>query len=154
MSTTEALELRTSRILPAPLDDVWEVYTVERHIRNWFNILEPDTYLDISMDFRVGGRMIANWGPDEATAFHETQTFVEIEPKTRIVAETSGGDPSGNTLSTHVEVTFEALEGAQTLMSVVQWGFPTARMRDWFRETAWQGAFLRISTYLERGSAN
>lgn len=46
-----------------------------------------------------------------------------------------------------VEVTFEDL-GGKTRMVVVQSGFPTEEVRDFFSTTGWTGAFERIERYL------
>ena len=148
--TTDTLSLTFERELPASPEEVWEVYTQRDHIVNWFNILEPDWYVSIELDFRLGGKMVAKWGPNENELFYETQTFREIEAPKRIVTDSLGGDPSGQELATHVEIVFAPTPEGKTLMSVVQTGFPTAEVRDFFATQVWNGATLRISTYLER----
>ena len=40
-----------------------------------------------------------------------------------------------------------------TLMTVVQSGFPTEEMRDFFTTYAWVGAFDRITKFLEQGES-
>jgi hypothetical protein len=53
-------------------------------------------------------------------------------------------------MTTRVEVTFEPHEKG-TLMTVVQTGFPTPEIRDFFSTMAWVGAFDRISAFFEQG---
>lgn len=144
----EVLELRISRVLPAPVRKVWEVYTTPDHIRGWFSIFEPDSFAQIAIDFRVGGQMVAKWGPDADHLFWETQTFLEIQPDTRIVTESVGGDPSGTTMTVRTEIAFEPAEEDATLVSVQQHGFPTPELRDFFLQVVWNGAFDRIAAYL------
>ncbi len=77
------------------------------------------------------------------------QTFLEIDRPHRLVTESTGSDPSGQEMTTHVEITFEAVDGG-TLVTVVQTGFPTPEVRDFFETMVWVGAFDRIEAYLTR----
>ncbi|VTR75445.1 SRPBCC family protein [Cellulomonas hominis] len=150
--TTDAtdLELRASRVLPATPDEVFDAYTDAEKQKIWFAILDTEPgVVEIEVDLRVGGQQTAVWGPSRDQLFRETQTFLEIDRPHRLVTESVGSSPDGQTMTTHVVVTFEAVEGG-TLMSVVQSGFPTPEVRDFFAEMAWVGAFDRIEAYLSR----
>ena len=148
--TTEPLELRMSRTLPATPDEVFDAYTDAEKQRIWFSILDEEPgVVEIEVDLRVGGRQVAVWGPDRDTLFREEQVFLEIDRPHRLVTESTGSDPSGETMTTQVVVTFEPVEGG-TLMSVTQSGFPTPEIRDFFASQAWVGAFDRIEAYLVR----
>ena len=149
-TTTETLELRASRTLPATPEEVFDAYTDAEKQKIWFSILDEEPgVVEIEVDLRVGGRQVAVWGPDRDTLFREEQVFLEIDRPHRLVTESTGSDPSGETMTTHVVVTFEPVEGG-TLMSVVQSGFPTPEIRDFFASQAWVGAFDRIEAYLAR----
>jgi uncharacterized protein YndB with AHSA1/START domain len=149
-TTTETLELRASRTLPATPEEVFDAYTDAEKQKIWFSILDEEPgVVEIEVDLRVGGKQVAVWGPDRDTLFREEQTFLEIDRPHRLVTESTGSDPSGETMTTHVVVTFEPVEGG-TLMSVVQSGFPTPEIRDFFASQAWVGAFDRIEAYLVR----
>jgi uncharacterized protein YndB with AHSA1/START domain len=52
-------------------------------------------------------------------------------------------------METTVDVTFEEQDGG-TLVTVVQSGFPSVELRDFFATYAWVGAFDRIEAYLTR----
>lgn len=144
------LELRAQRILPATPDEVFDAYTDAEKQRIWFAILDTEPgIVEIEVDLRVGGQQTAVWGPSRDELFRETQTFLEIDRPRRLVTESVGSSPDGATMTTRVVVTFEAVDGG-TLMSVVQSGFPTPEVRDFFAEHAWEGAFDRIGTYLAR----
>ena len=148
--TSEDLELRMSRHLPATPEEVFDAYTDAEKQKIWFSILDEEPgVVEIEVDLRVGGTQKATWGPDRDTLFTEVQTFLEIDRPNRLVTESTGSDPSGNEMTTHIVVTFEAVDGG-TLMSVVQSGFPTPEMRDFFETTAWVGAFDRIEAFLSR----
>ena len=149
-TTTETLELRASRRLPATPEEVFDAYTDAEKQKIWFSILDEEPgVVEIEVDLRVGGRQVAVWGPDRDTLFREDQVFLEIDRPHRLVTESTGSDPSGQTMTTHIVVTFEPVDGG-TLMSVVQSGFPTPEIRDFFASQAWVGAFDRIEAYLER----
>jgi uncharacterized protein YndB with AHSA1/START domain len=162
-STTDddTIELRLTRVLPATPQEVFDAYTDAEKQRIWFSILDTTPgIVEIEVDLRVGGTQTAVWGPDRDTLFRETQTFLVIDRPAeghsgRLVTESSGsgpwapGHPDGLTMTTHVEVTFEAVDGG-TLMTVVQSGFPDVEVRDFFGSMAWIGAFDRIEAFLTR----
>ena len=148
--TTDTLDLTMERVLPATPEQVFDAYTDAEKQKIWFSILdERPGVVEIEVDLRVGGTQTAVWGPDADTLFRETQTFLEIDRPHRLVTESTGSDPSGQEMTTHVEVTFEPVDGG-TLMTVVQTGFPTPEIRDFFESMAWIGAFDRIEAYLTR----
>jgi uncharacterized protein YndB with AHSA1/START domain len=145
---TDSLELRMTRLLPASPDEVFDAYTDAEKQKIWFSILDEEPgIVEIEVDLRVGGQQTAVWGPNAETLFRETQTFLEIERPHRLVTESTGGAPDGSTMTTRVELTFEA-QGDGCLVTVVQSGFPTVGVRDFFGEQVWVGAFDRIEAFL------
>ncbi|MEU8614615.1 SRPBCC domain-containing protein [Actinoplanes sp. NPDC048791] len=146
------LDMRMTRQLPATPAEVFDAYTDAEQQKIWFSILdEQPGIVEIEVDLRVGGQQTAVWGPDRDTLFRETQTFVEIDRPHRLVTESTGTSPDGMTMSTRIEVTFEAA-GDGTLMTVVQSGFPVPEVRDFFVSEVWVGAFDRIEAFLIRGT--
>ncbi len=143
-------DLRMTRLLPATPDEVFDAYTDAEQQKIWFSILdETPGIVEIEVDLRVGGRQTAVWGPDRDTLFRETQTFLEIDRPHRLVTASTGSSPDGTTMTTRIEITFEAQDGG-TLMTVVQSGFPVPEVRDFFVAEVWAGAFDRIEAYLTR----
>jgi uncharacterized protein YndB with AHSA1/START domain len=143
--------MRMTRRLPAAPADVFDAYTDAEKQKIWFSILdEQPGIVEIEVDLRVGGQQTAVWGPDRDTLFRETQTFLEIDRPHRLVTESTGTGPDGMTMTTHIEITFEAVEDG-TLMTVVQSGFPVPEIRDFFVAEVWTGAFDRIEAFLIRG---
>ncbi|KRD43619.1 ATPase [Cellulomonas sp. Root930] len=150
MTTTDTLELRMTRVLPATPEQVFDAYTDAEKQKIWFSILdETPGIVEITVDLRVGGQQTAVWGPDRDTLFHETQTFLVIDRPHRLVTESSGGGPDGSSMTTHVDITFEAVDGG-TLMTIVQSGFPAVEVRDFFGQEVWVGALDRIEAFLVR----
>ncbi len=142
------LDLRTSRYLPATPEQVFDAYTDAEKQKAWFSILdETPGVVEIDVDLRVGGTQTAVWGPSRDHVFREVQTFLVVERPHRLVTESTGSTPDGDTMVTTIEVLFEA-EGDGTRMSVHQSGFPTPELRDFFTGEVWVGAFARIEAYL------
>jgi uncharacterized protein YndB with AHSA1/START domain len=148
--TFTPLELRITRVLPATPDEVFDAYTDAEKQKIWFSILDQRPgVVEIDVDLRVGGTQTAVWGPDADSLFRETQTFLEIDRPHRLVSESIGYEPDGNSMTTHIVMTFEAHEGG-TLVTVEQTGFPTPEVRDFFETMAWVGGFDRLEAYLVR----
>ena len=150
IDTSETIGLRMTRQLPATPEEVFDAYTDAEKQKIWYSILDEEPgIVEIEVDLRVGGKQVAVWGPNRDTLFREVQTFVEIDRPHRLVTESTGNDPSGQTMSTHVVMTFEPNDGG-TLVTVEQTGFPTPEVRDFFSTMVWVGAFDRIEAYLTR----
>jgi uncharacterized protein YndB with AHSA1/START domain len=151
----DTIELRMTRVLPATPEAVFDAYTDAEKQKIWFSILdETPGIVEIAVDLRVGGTQTAVWGRDPDTLFRETQTFLVIEPPQgdragRLVTESSGSSPDGMSMTTHIDITFEAVDGG-TRMTVVQSGFPSVEVRDFFASMAWVGAMDRIEAFLTR----
>lgn len=147
-ASPDTIGLRMTRTLPATPEAVFDAYTDAEKQKIWFSVLDEEPgIVEIEVDLRVGGRQTCVWGPDRDTLFSETQTFLEIERPHRLVTESVGSSPDGQTMTTRIEITFEAADRG-TLMTVLQTGFPTEELRDFFTAEVWVGAFRRIETYL------
>ena len=150
--TDSALDLRIERLLPATPEEVFDAYTDAEKQKIWFSILDEEPgVVEIEVDLRVGGVQTAVWGPSPDMLFRETQTFLEIDRPHRLVTSSTGGTPDGDTMTTRIEITFEEAEGG-TLMTVLQSGFPSEEMRDFFTTYAWVGAFDRITAFFDGGA--
>lgn len=148
--TTQGFDLKVSRLIPATPEEVFDAYTDPEQQKIWFNILEETPMiLEIEADLRVGGEMRNVWGYTEDELFRETNVIRVLDRPHRLVTTSSGSSPDGQSMTTELEITFEEAEGG-TLMTVVQTGIPTAEMRDFFADMAWNGAFDRIAAYLAR----
>jgi len=139
-------ELRVERLIAATPEEVFDAYTDPEAQKIWFNLLGEPMIVENEVDLRVGGKWVSAWGytPDEM--FRETNVFEVVDRPHRLVSTSTGSSPDGQTLETHVEVTFQEQDG-KTLMTVFQTGFPEEELRDFFASTAWIGAFDRLEEY-------
>jgi uncharacterized protein YndB with AHSA1/START domain len=108
-------EVRFRRLLDAPRELVWQVWTDPAHIQAWWG---PSGFrtTTTAFDLRVGGewRHVMH-GPD-GTDYPNRTVFREIVPPSLLVYE-NGWDLPGAPLDFRSVVTFEA-EGAKTLLTL------------------------------------
>ena len=146
----ETLEMRMTRVLPAAPERVFDAYTDAEQQKVWFSILDEEPgIVEIDVDLRVGGSQTTVWGASRDQLFTEVQTFLVVDRPHRLVTQSVGSSPDGMTMTTTIEVTFAA-QGDATLMTVVQRGFPTPEVRDFFGAEVWVGALDRIEAFLHR----
>ena len=118
-------EIVISRVISAPRDMVFEVFTEVRHLSRWWG---PDGFSTTTraFEFRVGG----DWdfvlhGPD-GTDYQEWICWTEIAPPERLAL--LHGEFRGDPNAFESVLTF-APEGAATRIEM-RTVFPTARLRD------------------------
>jgi uncharacterized protein YndB with AHSA1/START domain len=89
-NSTADRELRLTKLLSAPVELVWEVWTDPEHIKNWWG---PDGFTNSisKMDFRVDGEWdLTMHGPD-GTDYRNKNIFREIIKYKKIVYEHATG---------------------------------------------------------------
>lgn len=90
-------EIVIVREFEAPRDLLWDVWTQKDHIEKWFGPQGFDTRVD-ELDFRVGGRSVyVMVGPD-GKEYPGAGTFLEINPKDKIVSTDEFGEGVEETL--------------------------------------------------------
>jgi uncharacterized protein YndB with AHSA1/START domain len=108
-SNTQDRELVITRTLDAPVELVWEAFSMPEHIANWWG---PNGFTNTihTMDFRPGGKWeFVMHGPD-GTDYKNENLFTEVVPLKKIVFEHVSHP---NFVTT---ITFEAKAG-QTLIN-------------------------------------
>jgi uncharacterized protein YndB with AHSA1/START domain len=142
--------LTVERVFEASAEAVFEAFTSADAQREWMRDAgDPDAILETRCDPRVGGEWVAAWGPSREELYRETNVFQVVDRPRRLVMTTTSSTPDGFTLETTTEVTFEERDG-RTRMTVVQSGFPTAELRDYFKTTAWAGALEALHAHLTK----
>src|SRR5690606_41577207 len=106
---SDTFELRMTRLLPATPEQVFDAYTDAEKQKIWFSILDEEPgVVEIDVNLRVGGEQTAVWGPNRDELFRETQVLRVIDRPHRLVAGSSGRDPSGAVINTDEQRTPEA----------------------------------------------
>jgi uncharacterized protein YndB with AHSA1/START domain len=145
-------QLTVERAIEAPAEAVFDAFTDAGAQRVWMRAAgDPDAILETRCDLRVGGEWVAAWGPSRDELYRETNVFQVVDRPRRLVMATTSSTPDGFSLDTTTEVTFEEQDG-KTRMTVVQRGFPTGELRDYFAGTAWPGALDALDRFV-RGKA-
>ena len=112
---SDALEVKFSRLLDAPRELVWCMWSELRHVHEWYG---PDgfTTTTLEFDFVPGGvwRHVMH-GPD-GTDYPTRIVFREIDRPSRLVYDNTWELP-GVPLEFRVVVTFEA-KGSKTVLSL------------------------------------
>jgi uncharacterized protein YndB with AHSA1/START domain len=130
-------ELTVERVIEASAEVVFDAFTDAGAQRTWMRDPEdPGAILETTCDLRVGGEWVLAWGPSRDQLHRETNVFQVVDRPHRLTMTTTSTAPDGLRLDTTTEVTFEEHDG-KTRMTVVQRGFPTAELRDYFATTAW-----------------
>ena len=99
MTTTQSVTLE--RILDAPIDLVWQMWTEPEHFAAWYGPTGA-TVPVVEMDVTVGGTRhfcIEMQTPDGQSRMWFVGEYRVIDPPTRLVYTESMADPDGNRLS-------------------------------------------------------
>ncbi len=118
-------EISIKKILSAPIDKVWQVWTSAEHIVNWWG---PDGFTNTihTMDVRPGGEWrLTMHGPD-GKRFPNKSEFVEIIQNEKIVFQhfnpnylaTVIFNPEGNKTLMQWTMLFETAELFETVVKV------------------------------------
>ena len=98
---TDTQSVTVDRVLDAPIDVVWQMWTDAEHFAAWYGPMGA-TVPVIEMDVRVGGRRhfcIEMQTPDGLSRMWFVGEYRVIEQPTRLVYTESMSDPDGNRVS-------------------------------------------------------
>ena len=158
MSDNETVEdaVVIERVVAAPINLVWQLWTEAEHFRNWYGP-QGFTIPVAEMDVRIGGRrLICMASPDGQMKMWFTGEYREVSPTTRLVYTESMADEQGNILSpaamgmppgtpetTEITVLLAAL-GEKTKMTMTHAGVPAGSPG----AMGWQQAFAKLADYV------
>jgi uncharacterized protein YndB with AHSA1/START domain len=122
------LQARIERVIDAPRDRVFAMWTKQEHVERWWL---PDGYTDpkIEIDMRVGGEYRYAMTPPEGERFSVKGKFLEINAPARLVYtwQWEGLPPEMTIDVTEVTVVFAEV-GGKTRLTIEHTGFDTAEM--------------------------
>ncbi|HWH96045.1 MAG TPA: SRPBCC domain-containing protein [Baekduia sp.] len=122
-------ELRYERVIQASLARVFELFTSPAGQRAFYGRDEPGWVVESRCELRVGGAWEIAFGPSPDELYRHRHVFEAIERPHRLLLGTTESRPDGSSLAFSTEFTFAPRDGA-TLMTMVQWGFPSDQLRD------------------------
>src|SRR5437773_10257577 len=145
VATTDR-ELTLSRVLDAPRELVFRMWTDPEHVARWWGP-QRFTTTSLEMDIRPGGAYRACMRSPEGTLYCRRGVYREIVAPERIAFtfawEDAAGDLGPETL---VTVTF-AEQGGQTLLTLRQATFESVERCDDHRR-GWTSCLERFAEYL------
>jgi uncharacterized protein YndB with AHSA1/START domain len=122
-------ELRLDRVIDAPPDVVFEAFSTHGGQVAFYGTDDPGWIVESQCDLRVGGLWTVTFGPSPDHLYQHRSVFERIDRPWRIVLTTTEIRPDRSSFDFSVKFTFEEHDG-QTLISVIQSGFPTPELRE------------------------
>lgn len=132
MSATEGTasnEIVTERVIDAPRERVWQVWTDPEHVGRWWGPTGFSTTTQ-SMEVRVGGQWRYTMHGPDGRDYANLITYQEIDEPARLVYA-HGGEKDFEQVNFTTTVTFEELPGATPRTKVTMRAvFPSAAARN------------------------
>ena len=121
-------ELRYERLIRASPARVFDLFTSPAGQREFYGNDAPGWVVDSRCELRVGGVWEIAFGPSPGELYWHRHVFEAIEPPFRLLLATTETRLDGSRFAFSTEFMFAPRDGA-TLMTMVQWGFPSDELR-------------------------
>jgi uncharacterized protein YndB with AHSA1/START domain len=140
-----ALELRLTRILPAPRAVVYSALTEPDTLAEWWGPL-GFTAPSVEFDPRVGGTYRIAMQPPDGDLFYLSGEFREVHPPARLTYTFRWDPPAPDDRETVATLVLED-RGEATQVHLIQTGFATEARRA-LHEAGWTEGFERLEQVL------
>lgn len=111
-------QIRLERLLDAPRELVFEVWTKPEHIRKWWGCAVSELVV-CEIDFRPGGKWRYVMRDDKGTEYPFKGEFFEIDPPGRIVSTQVYDVPPIDQNVAHIVTTFEEIAGKTLIVELM-----------------------------------
>ena len=111
--TDSANDIRITRLYDAPLALVWEVWTVDAHVRQWWGP-RGFSITTHSKDLRVGGTWVYTMHGPDGVDYPNYTRYLEVEPQQRLVYD-HGASSADAAPMFRVTATFREVDGQTEL---------------------------------------
>ncbi|ASY60344.1 MULTISPECIES: SRPBCC family protein [Sinorhizobium] len=142
-SLKEEIALTITRVLAAPRDIVFKVWTTPEHLARWWGP-KDFTVPSMTADFREGGAWRSCIRSAEGQDYWAQGTYREIVPPSRLVFTFTWEEEDA--IDTLITVTFEEVAGG-TRLTFQQAPFATVESRDSHAE-GWGECMDRLDAYV------
>jgi uncharacterized protein YndB with AHSA1/START domain len=144
----EAATLRIERTIRAPVEDVFDAFTVPEQFAAWWGP-EGTTIPDYSMDVRPGGAWRTVMKLPDGNMPEVSGVYRAVEKNKRLVFTWAWKQPDGSRgHETEVTITFEPVPGG-TRMVLLQQVFQSEEARD-SHGTGWRSSFDALEKWIAR----
>jgi uncharacterized protein YndB with AHSA1/START domain len=141
---SEAVTVRVQRVMPAPPEVVFDEWLDRESLTEWM-CPRPTRVVDLVVEPRVGGTVRFDVD-DEGVAVLITGRFLAIERPRLLRFTWSNSNWPDPTVVSIVEVTFAAVDGDQTLMSIEHSLVPSTEFDDFHR--GWRDTVEQLAAQL------
>jgi uncharacterized protein YndB with AHSA1/START domain len=136
-------DLRFACLIDASPELVFDAFTRPGGQEAFYGTDDPGWIVESDCDLRVDGTWTIAFGASRTELYRHAHVFRLIERPHRLLLETTETRLDGSTLEFQTEFLFERRAG-QTLMTMIQHGFPTPNLRD-EHELGLPNAFARLA---------
>ena len=150
MAARDGTAVRVQRRFAAPRERVFDAWTDEGVLRDWWSAMPNMSPGTIDVDLREGGRYRMEMVADDGAVHTAVGEYREIRRPERVVYTWSweGNDAAmGDSADTLVEVDF-ARDGDGTLVTLTHSGFGTDEIAG-LHEHGWNGTLAQLAQHLD-----
>lgn len=143
----ESSEIRLVRVYDAPIDAVWEAWTVPEQVAQWWGP-RGFTLTTHSRDLRTGGHWHYTMHGPDGTDYENTTQYLEVVPRERLVYD-HGGHADRPPLF-RVTVRFSESRGRTRMEMISKFASPQImrEMRGVIRKAGGEGTWDRLAEHL------
>lgn len=147
---TDDTTLRIERLIDAPPDAVFRVWTTREAMETWYRDGDDFVAHVAELDLRVGGSYRVEFGPRGQEPFVEYGVYLEIDPPRRLVMSETLEGTEVPWADTRVTIEFEE-ENGKTHLVLVHEQFPSLHHRD-NAGGGWPGFIDRVERLAARST--
>ncbi len=142
-------EIRLTRVYDAPVQAVWEAWTVPEEVAQWWGP-RGFTLTTHSRDLRAGGHWHYTMHGPDGTDYENTTQYLEVDPQARLVYD-HGGHRDRPPLF-RVTALFTGQEGGTRLELSFRFATPeiAAEMRGFIRKAGGESTWDRLAEHVGR----
>jgi uncharacterized protein YndB with AHSA1/START domain len=139
--------LELKRVLPAAPSVVFDAFSDSSKLARWWG---PQGFTNRSVEFqpRPGDRYRIEMQPPDASAFHLSGVFHEVDPPSRLAFTFAWEEPDPDDVETLVQLAFRDL-GDATEVVVTQGPFVTEARRELHRN-GWTDSLDKLARFIAR----
>ena len=144
----------------APIETVWQAWTVEEHYKKWWG---PKDYTCpvCKIDLRVGGKYLFCMRSPKGNDYWTTGEYLEVSAPGKLVYTDSFSDENGNPIAPPADISSSGLpenvkvtvvlveKERKTIMTLIHEGITADEMKQ-MAERIWNEAFDKMATGISR----
>ena len=133
------------RIYDLPPKDVYAAWTTKADLEQWYSAAGDFIIHSIDIDLRVGGKLIAVFGPEEGPLITETDEYREIVPGKRLAFDMTLTRGETFLSKTSITIEFVDIGGGKTELLLTDVGDDS-----WEHAQGWRPALDLLEQHLRK----